>query len=230
MAVNRDFDREIRFEIVEEIGVITVHSTGWRKELNLVCWNGGLPKYDIRDWSPDHERMSRGVTLHENEMRHIFDLMKKRRTRRRNRRTDSGNSPLSADASSFWDADEAITSNGTDALKEASRQSAFSEAGTASELSEADGQNEFSEASTANEFNGRSASNEINGFSEVGAFNDFSEADRSSEACETNEAAEGSMVCDPSMPSSTCDPPLASLASDFDGTELDEDGQVAGLY
>lgn len=212
MAVNRDFDREIRFEIVEEIGVITVHSTGWRKELNLVCWNGGLPKYDIRDWSPDHERMSRGVTLHENEMRHIFDLMKKRRTRRRNRRTDSGNSPLSADASSFWDADEAIISNGTDALNEASRQSAFSEAGT------------------ANEFNGRSASNEINGFSEVGAFNDFSEADRSSEACETHEAAEGSMVCDPSMPSSDCDQPLASLASDFDSTQLDEDGQVAGLY
>lgn len=107
MATNSDFDREIRFEIVEEIGVITVHSTGWRKELNLVCWNGGSPKYDIRDWSPDHERMSRGVTLHENEMRHIFDLMKKRRIGRRNRRTESADLPLSPDASSFWDTEEA---------------------------------------------------------------------------------------------------------------------------
>ncbi|MEI3503270.1 MAG: PC4/YdbC family ssDNA-binding protein [Anaerovoracaceae bacterium] len=45
------------------------YPTGWRKELNLVSWNGGAPKYDIRDWDPDHERMSRGITLHEKEMR-----------------------------------------------------------------------------------------------------------------------------------------------------------------
>ena len=52
---------------------------GWNKELNIVSWNGGQPKYDIRDWDLDHEHMSRGVTLHEKEMRQIFDLMKKRR-------------------------------------------------------------------------------------------------------------------------------------------------------
>lgn len=41
MSSNRDFDREVTFEIVEEIGVIATHSTGWKKELNLVSWNGG---------------------------------------------------------------------------------------------------------------------------------------------------------------------------------------------
>ena len=49
MSSNRDFDREVTFEIVEEIGVIATHSTGWKKELNLVSWNGGQAKYDIRE-------------------------------------------------------------------------------------------------------------------------------------------------------------------------------------
>lgn len=73
------FDREVRFEILEQIGVISTHSTGWNKELNVVSWNGGQPKYDIRDWDPDHEHMSRGITLSEKEMRAITDLLKRRR-------------------------------------------------------------------------------------------------------------------------------------------------------
>lgn len=75
-------DRQVTFEITELIGVLTQHSTGWQKELNLVSWNGGAPKYDIRDWDPDHEHMSRGVTLHEKEMRLMFDLLRKRRAPR----------------------------------------------------------------------------------------------------------------------------------------------------
>lgn len=63
------FEREIRFEIAERIGVLCKHDTGWTKEINLVSWNGGNPKYDIRDWSPDHGRMSRGITLTEDEVR-----------------------------------------------------------------------------------------------------------------------------------------------------------------
>jgi len=63
MAMNSDFDREVRFEILEEIGIITTHSTGWKKELNLVSWNGRKPKYDIREWSEDKSRMTKGVTL-----------------------------------------------------------------------------------------------------------------------------------------------------------------------
>lgn len=72
------FDKEIRFEIVEEIGVLTERSTGWKKELNLVSWNEGQPRYDICDWSPDHEHMSRGITLSEKEMRSVFRLLQNR--------------------------------------------------------------------------------------------------------------------------------------------------------
>ena len=86
--MNSGFDREISFEILEHIGVLSTYSTGWNKELNIVRWNGGQPKYDIRDWDLDHEHMSRGVTLHEKEMRQMFDLMKKRRLGNRTRREE----------------------------------------------------------------------------------------------------------------------------------------------
>lgn len=70
-------DNEVAYEIVERIGVINRYPTGWSKEINMVSWNGGAAKYDIRDWDPDHERMSRGVTLTEQEfarmMNHVLE-------------------------------------------------------------------------------------------------------------------------------------------------------------
>ena len=81
-----DYGREqITFEIKEHIGVLCVYHTGWKKELNLVSWNGNAPKYDIRDWDPGHSRMSRGVTLKEQEMRQIVELLRRRRPHRRDR-------------------------------------------------------------------------------------------------------------------------------------------------
>ena len=47
---------DIKFEIKEELGVLSENAKGWRKEVNLISWNGAAPKYDIRDWAPDHER------------------------------------------------------------------------------------------------------------------------------------------------------------------------------
>lgn len=72
---------QITFEIVEKIGVITEYPTGWNREINIVSWNGNEPKYDIREWSPDHEKMSRGITLKEDELRTMLYLLKNR-TRR----------------------------------------------------------------------------------------------------------------------------------------------------
>lgn len=56
---------DFKYEIAEEIGVLSENAKGGRKELNLISWNGAAPKYDIRDWSPEHEKMSKGVTLSE---------------------------------------------------------------------------------------------------------------------------------------------------------------------
>ena len=54
---------ELKYEITEELGVLSENEKGWRKELNLVSWNEREPKYDIRDWNEDHTRMSKGITL-----------------------------------------------------------------------------------------------------------------------------------------------------------------------
>ncbi len=68
-------NEEIKFEIVEQIGVLHEYPTGWRKELNSIAWNEGFPKYDIRDWSPEHEHMARGITLFFEEVEFLSSLL-----------------------------------------------------------------------------------------------------------------------------------------------------------
>lgn len=58
---------EFKYEIIKEVAVLSENAKGWRKELNLISWNGREAKYDIRDWSPEHEKMGKGVTLSEEE-------------------------------------------------------------------------------------------------------------------------------------------------------------------
>lgn len=67
---------DITFEIVEELGVLSTSAKGWTKELNLVSWNGRPPKYDIREWSPEHEKMGKGLTFSEEEMAALAKLLK----------------------------------------------------------------------------------------------------------------------------------------------------------
>ena len=64
---------EISFEIVKRIGIIERRPSGWNKEVNLVSWNGGPAKYDIREWSDNHEHMSRGITLTEQELARVMN-------------------------------------------------------------------------------------------------------------------------------------------------------------
>ena len=68
---------DIKFDIVEEIGVLSENAKGWKKELNLISWNGAAPKYDIRDWSPEHEKMGKGVTLTKDEVIQLKDTLNK---------------------------------------------------------------------------------------------------------------------------------------------------------
>ena len=59
---------DIKYDIVEEIGILSENAKGWRKEINLISWNGATPKYDIRDWAPEHEKMGKGTTLSKEEV------------------------------------------------------------------------------------------------------------------------------------------------------------------
>lgn len=61
---------DVTFEIMEHIGVIDEinnREEKWTKEINVVAWNGGKPKIDVRDWNSSHDRMSRGITLTEEQ-------------------------------------------------------------------------------------------------------------------------------------------------------------------
>lgn len=68
---------DIRYEIVEELGVLSESAKGWQKELNLISWNGAEPKYDLRDWTPNHEKMGKGVTLNEEEVKTLYKILGK---------------------------------------------------------------------------------------------------------------------------------------------------------
>ena len=70
-----DAKKEFKYEIINSIGVIGEGSRGWKKELNRVSWNGGEPKYDLRDWAPDHEKMGKGLTMTETELRALKKLI-----------------------------------------------------------------------------------------------------------------------------------------------------------
>jgi hypothetical protein len=65
----------IQFDIVKYIGVLSESSKGWRKELNRVSWNGREPKYDIREWAPDHDKMGKGITLSDDECQALLELL-----------------------------------------------------------------------------------------------------------------------------------------------------------
>ena len=65
---------EFSYEIKKHIGVISEGSGGWTRELNLISWNGKEPKFDIRDWGPEHEKMGKGITLSAKDVKALQEL------------------------------------------------------------------------------------------------------------------------------------------------------------
>ncbi len=68
---------DIKYDILEELGVLSESAKGWKKELNLISWNGGASKYDIRDWAPQHEKMGKGITLSKDEIKELYKIIGK---------------------------------------------------------------------------------------------------------------------------------------------------------
>ena len=66
---------DFKYEIIEELGVLSESAEGWTKELNRISWNGGAPKLDVRDWAPEHEKMGKGVTLTDEEAKVLLELL-----------------------------------------------------------------------------------------------------------------------------------------------------------
>ena len=68
---------EFSYEIIKTIAVLSTSKSGWSKELNLVAWNGKEPKYDIREWSPEHDKMGKGITLSDDEFAKLKTILAK---------------------------------------------------------------------------------------------------------------------------------------------------------
>jgi hypothetical protein len=66
---------DIKYEIVQKVGVLSTSASGWAKELNLISWNDREPKYDLRDWSADGSKMGKGVTLSKDEILALKELL-----------------------------------------------------------------------------------------------------------------------------------------------------------
>lgn len=67
--------KEIQYEIVKEIAVLSKSDSGYTKEINLISWNGNEPKYDIRSFSPNREKCGKGITLTEQEVKTLFEAL-----------------------------------------------------------------------------------------------------------------------------------------------------------
>lgn len=70
-----DAKKAFVYDVVENFGKLSESDKGWRKELNLISWNGKDPKYDIREWSPDGTTMGKGVTLSKSELNSLKELL-----------------------------------------------------------------------------------------------------------------------------------------------------------
>ena len=67
----------IKYEIIDKVGKLSQSASSWSKELNFISWNDREPKVDIREWSPEHERMGKGVTLNKEEAKILRDILNK---------------------------------------------------------------------------------------------------------------------------------------------------------
>ncbi|MFD1319006.1 YdbC family protein [Loigolactobacillus zhaoyuanensis] len=65
----------LQFTIEETVGVLSTSKSGWTRELNLVSWNDRPAKFDLRDWSPDHSKMGKGITLTNEEIDQLRQLL-----------------------------------------------------------------------------------------------------------------------------------------------------------
>lgn len=68
---------DIKYDIVEHLAELSVGSNGWKKELNRVSWNSAPAKYDLRSWSPDYTKMSKGITFSDDEAKLLFTALGK---------------------------------------------------------------------------------------------------------------------------------------------------------
>ncbi len=66
---------EFKYEITQSLGTVSEGKGGWKLELNMVSWGGRDAKYDLRTWSPDHQKMGKGSTFTKEELVSLKNLL-----------------------------------------------------------------------------------------------------------------------------------------------------------
>ncbi|MZK49017.1 YdbC family protein [Clostridium beijerinckii] len=66
---------EIKFDIIKNITVLSKGAKGWKREVNIISWNGRKPKIDIRDWDESHVKMGKGITLSKDELKQLKEIL-----------------------------------------------------------------------------------------------------------------------------------------------------------
>ncbi len=66
---------EFKYDIVKTYGSVSDNDNGWVKEVNLISWNEREPVYDIRAWQENHEKLGKGITLTETELKNLKELL-----------------------------------------------------------------------------------------------------------------------------------------------------------
>ena len=69
---------DVYFQVMAHVAVLSTRETGWTKEVNIVAWNGNAPKVDIREWDPEHERMTRGITLFHEDGKKLIEILREK--------------------------------------------------------------------------------------------------------------------------------------------------------
>ena len=68
-------ENEVKYKIIREVAVLSERTNGWSKQLNLIAWGDNEPKYDIRDWSPNRDKMGKGITLTAAELQSLSEAL-----------------------------------------------------------------------------------------------------------------------------------------------------------
>ena len=66
---------DFSFSIEKNLGTLSEGKGGWKMELNLVAWGERPAKYDIRSWSPNHDKMGKGITFTKEELTALKQLL-----------------------------------------------------------------------------------------------------------------------------------------------------------
>ena len=68
----------VSFAIEKHVATLSTSKAGWTTEVNLISWNGAPAKLDVRDWSPDHSKMGKGITLTPDEAHKLLNALRRK--------------------------------------------------------------------------------------------------------------------------------------------------------